>query len=195
MAQVKVLDREGFRIAPLADILRVSGRNNEPRAGGYRSAGSDTFMGRSISRDLHRSFARITRALLTCWPVLTEVAWLLRRYPRVIQQLLDSSGNGFLSLLPLTSEDAKAIGAMMLKSENIRPQLSQNVKRSMRFSHWISVIFCLQAWGASAHSELFQNWNEFSDAGRTRGQECPRHEFRLTRSVKFHGDEAGRLLT
>jgi len=62
--------------------------------------------------------------LLSCWPVLSEVAWLLRRYPRVIQQLLNSSGNGFLSLLPLTSEDAKAIGAMMLKSENIRPQLA-----------------------------------------------------------------------
>jgi len=62
--------------------------------------------------------------LLSGWPGLTEVAWLLRRYPRVIQQLLNSSGNGFLSLLPLTSEDAKAIGAMMLKSENIRPQLA-----------------------------------------------------------------------
>src|SRR5215831_19060398 len=62
--------------------------------------------------------------LLSGWPVLSEVAWLLRRYPRVIQQLLNSSGNGFLSLLPLTSEDAKAIGARMLKYDNIRPQLA-----------------------------------------------------------------------
>ncbi|HTE87327.1 MAG TPA: PIN domain-containing protein, partial [Terriglobales bacterium] len=62
--------------------------------------------------------------LFSCWPVITEAAWLLRAYPLAIQQLLKSIGNGFVELLPLASTEAKAIADVMKRYENIRPQLA-----------------------------------------------------------------------
>jgi predicted nucleic acid-binding protein len=62
--------------------------------------------------------------LLSCWPVITEAAWLLRRSPRAVQQLLSSVETGFLELLPLAGTESKAIASLMKKYENIRPQLA-----------------------------------------------------------------------
>ena len=62
--------------------------------------------------------------LYSCWPVVTEAAWLLRRSARAIQQLLRSMDTGFLQLLPLDATDAKGIGSLMRKYENIRPPLA-----------------------------------------------------------------------
>jgi uncharacterized protein len=62
--------------------------------------------------------------LLSCWPVITEAAWLLRRFPRAVQQLLGSVDRGFLELLPLTGGEAKGIANLMKRYENIRPQLA-----------------------------------------------------------------------
>jgi predicted nucleic acid-binding protein len=62
--------------------------------------------------------------LLSCWPVITEAVWLLRRSPRAIQQLLRSMDAGFLELLPLAGTEAKAIAALMKRYESIRPQLA-----------------------------------------------------------------------
>ena len=38
----------------------------------------------------------IAGPLLSCWPVMTEAAWLLRQSPRAVQQLLGSTEAGFL---------------------------------------------------------------------------------------------------
>ena len=51
--------------------------------------------------------------LFTCWPVLTEAAWLLRRDWKAVEKLLNSIGAGFVEMLPLTSADSKAIAAIM----------------------------------------------------------------------------------
>jgi len=62
--------------------------------------------------------------LFTCWPVLTEAAWLLRRSSDAVQQLLRSIDGGFLELLPLTSEDAAPIAAILGKYRDTRMQLA-----------------------------------------------------------------------
>ncbi len=62
--------------------------------------------------------------LFSCWPVITEAAWLLRDYPAAVQQLLKSLGQGFVELLPLASLEADGIAAVLKKYANLQPQLA-----------------------------------------------------------------------
>lgn len=65
--------------------------------------------------------------LFTCWPVLTEAAWLLGRgaHPAEhLQQLVKIIDSGFLSLLPLSHEDAIPLGTILKKYRDIHPQLA-----------------------------------------------------------------------
>jgi uncharacterized protein len=58
--------------------------------------------------------------LFTCWPVLTEAAWLLRRSSDGVQQMLRGVEAGFLELLPLTSDDAVAIASILKKYSRVQ---------------------------------------------------------------------------
>ena len=58
--------------------------------------------------------------LFTCWPVLTEAAWLLRKSADGVQQLLKGVEAGFLELLPLTTEDAVPIAAILKKYRRVQ---------------------------------------------------------------------------
>jgi len=62
--------------------------------------------------------------LFSCWPVITEAAWLLRGHAGAVQQLLESISAGFLELLAIQSTEAAAIGKVMEKYKTIRPQLA-----------------------------------------------------------------------
>lgn len=59
--------------------------------------------------------------LLSCWPVITEAAWLLRKWPRAVQQLLRSIDGELLELLPLTGREGNEVSALMRRYEEIRP--------------------------------------------------------------------------
>lgn len=62
--------------------------------------------------------------LLTCWPVLTEAAWLLRSHPHDMQRLLESVQAGLLELLSLEADDLLAIAAIMKRYEDLGLQLA-----------------------------------------------------------------------
>jgi predicted nucleic acid-binding protein len=62
--------------------------------------------------------------LFSCWPVLTEAAWLLRGHAGAIQQLLDGVSAGFLELLSIPGAEAADFGKVVEKYRNIRPQLA-----------------------------------------------------------------------
>ena len=81
--------------------------------------------------------------LFSCWPVITEAAWLLRRSPRAVQQLLRSMDAGFLELLPLAGTEAKAIASLMNKYESIRPQLADAALVYLAGREHIDTIFTL----------------------------------------------------
>lgn len=81
--------------------------------------------------------------LLSCWPVITEAAWLLRRSPRAVQQLLNSIDGGFLELLPLAGADGEPIAAVMKKYSDIRPQLADAALVYLAGRERIGTIFTL----------------------------------------------------
>ena len=81
--------------------------------------------------------------LFSCWPVITEAAWLLRRSPRAVQQLLGSMDGGFLELLPLAGTEAKAISALLKRYESIRPQLADATLVYLAGRERIETIFTL----------------------------------------------------
>lgn len=62
--------------------------------------------------------------LFSCWPVITEAAWLLRRSPRSVSDLLQSAGAGFLELLPLSGVEGGALADLLAKYASLRPQLA-----------------------------------------------------------------------
>jgi uncharacterized protein len=66
----------------------------------------------------------LTTPFFTCWPVLTEAAWLLRKQPDTLAQLFASFHGGFLALLPLEADDLTAIAALMKRYESAGLQLA-----------------------------------------------------------------------
>jgi predicted nucleic acid-binding protein len=81
--------------------------------------------------------------LFTCWPVITEAAWLLRRDPTAVAQLLHSLDTGFLELLPLTTADAKDIAAILKKYRDIRIQLADAALVHLAARDGVDTIFTL----------------------------------------------------
>lgn len=81
--------------------------------------------------------------LFTCWPVITEVAWLLRRDSNAIQQLLNSIEVGLFEILALTTEDAKPIAAVMKKYRNIRIRLADAALVHLAARDGVDTVFTL----------------------------------------------------
>jgi uncharacterized protein len=81
--------------------------------------------------------------LLSCWPVIAEAAWLLRRSPRSVQQLLRTIDGSFLELLPLGGTEADAVAAIMKRYEDIHPQLADATLVYLANREQIETIFTL----------------------------------------------------
>jgi predicted nucleic acid-binding protein len=81
--------------------------------------------------------------LFSCWPVIAEAAWLLRKHSVAVRQLLGSISEGFLELLPIQSSEAADIGKVMDKYKNIRPQLADAALVCLAERDGFDVIFTL----------------------------------------------------
>jgi predicted nucleic acid-binding protein len=81
--------------------------------------------------------------LFTCWPVITEAAWLLRRDGNALQQLLNSLDSGFLELLPLTTADAKPLASILKKYRDIRIQLADAALVHLAGRDGLEIVFTL----------------------------------------------------
>jgi predicted nucleic acid-binding protein len=62
--------------------------------------------------------------LLTCWPVVTEATWLLRRRPHSLYQLFDGLNGALFALLLLDASDLPGIAALMRRYEKARLQFA-----------------------------------------------------------------------
>jgi uncharacterized protein len=84
--------------------------------------------------------------LFTCWPVLTEAAWLLGQGAHAsehLQQLIRSVDSGFISLLSLSSEDALPIGVILKKYRHLRIQLADAALVHLAARDGLDTIFTL----------------------------------------------------
>ena len=81
--------------------------------------------------------------LLTCWPVITEAAWLLRAYPRAIRKLLSSFQRRPFELVPLGETDLPGVAAILAKYEGLRLQLADASLMHLANREGIEMIFTL----------------------------------------------------
>lgn len=70
------------------------------------------------AREMHHAACveaarELPESLLTCWPAITEAAYLLRSSPTGVQVLLSRIERGLLEILPLTSKDISSIAAIL----------------------------------------------------------------------------------
>jgi len=90
---------------------------------------------------------RIRGPLLTCWPVITEAAWILRAYPRAIRKLLASFHGRPFELVPLGETDLPGIAAVLAKYEGLGIQLADASLVHLANREGIEVMFTLDRRG------------------------------------------------
>lgn len=86
---------------------------------------------------------RIRGPLLTCWPVITEAAWLLRAYPLAIGRLLSSLNGRPFALAPLNEADLSGIAGILVKYKGLRIQLADASLVHLANREGIEIIFTL----------------------------------------------------
>ena len=86
---------------------------------------------------------KIRGPLLTCWPVITEAAWLLRAYPLALRRLLSSFDGEIFQLLSLDESDLSGIAAILAKYERLRVQLADASLLHLANRDGIETIFTL----------------------------------------------------
>ena len=70
------------------------------------------------------ALASLPPPLLTCWPVITEAAWLLRTRPDAVMKMFDGFRGGLFALLPLDSDALPAIAVLMKRYESCTLQFA-----------------------------------------------------------------------
>jgi predicted nucleic acid-binding protein len=81
--------------------------------------------------------------LLTCWPVITEAAWLLRAYPQAIRKLLSSFHGRPFELVALGETDLPGIAAILAKYAGLGIQLADASLLHLANREGIEMMFTL----------------------------------------------------
>ena len=81
--------------------------------------------------------------LLTCWPVITEAAYLLRSRPEEVYSLVNAFQDGFLHLVPLDTTDLPGIRAILDQYEDQRFQLADASLMHLTEREEIKTVFTL----------------------------------------------------
>lgn len=89
--------------------------------------------------------------MFSCWPVVTEAAWLLRYDTRAVRQLLDIVASGFVEILTLQSTDAGQIAKILDRYSTLRPQLADAALVYLAVRDGLDTIFTLDRRGFSVY--------------------------------------------
>ena len=90
-----------------------------------------------------RAVQSLRGPLLTCWPVITEAAWLLQGTPLALERLLRSISDGAVEILPVAGKEAASVAEIMRKYGNLRPQLADAMLVHLADRENIRTIFTL----------------------------------------------------
>jgi len=85
----------------------------------------------------------IQRPMLTCWPVLTEAAWLLRSRPASIHAMFAAFRDGTLHIAPLNESDIPPIERILETYASLRPQLADAALVHLAEREGLRTIFTL----------------------------------------------------
>ena len=83
----------------------------------------------------------ISGPLYSCWPVITEAAWLLRRKPGGVRHLLNILGSGAVELLPLGRADVAGIAAILERYADLGAPLADAALVQLAGRDHIDTIF------------------------------------------------------
>jgi predicted nucleic acid-binding protein len=87
----------------------------------------------------------ITPPMLTCWPVLAEAAWLLRREAKLITRLLHWEERGIIRVTDLPPESLPWIAAFLERYSNLNADIADAALMYLAESMEIETIFTLDA--------------------------------------------------
>jgi predicted nucleic acid-binding protein len=71
-----------------------------------------------------RTLQGVRAPLLTCWPVITEAAWMLRGRLPALRLLYAGVRDGVFDILPIDAADLSQIGTIYERYRSLRPQLA-----------------------------------------------------------------------
>lgn len=91
----------------------------------------------------HDELRSLRPPLLACWPVLTEAAWLLRKRPQSLQQLLKGFDEGLFALAILDEKAPRWIAAVLQRYEELAAQLADAALMYLAEREEIETIFTL----------------------------------------------------
>ncbi len=101
----------------------------------------------SVKDNAHPQCSDVMEALpsapLTCWPVVTEAAWLLRRRQDWVDALLRAVEQGFVELCVLDANDVSEIRGLLTRFESLNPQLADACLVHLAEREGIDTIFTL----------------------------------------------------
>ena len=83
----------------------------------------------------------LSSPLFTCWPVVTEAAWLLRKRPQSLYRMFGGFDGTFVSFFPLTGDDLTAITAIMRRYEDAGIQFADAALAHLAEREGIRTVF------------------------------------------------------
>jgi len=90
-----------------------------------------------------KTFDTLLPPLLTCWPVLTEAAWLLRKQYLPVDRIADAHAAGMFELLPLEVDSVVEIARIVRPYEDSGIQLADAALAYLAERESISTVFTL----------------------------------------------------
>ncbi len=87
--------------------------------------------------------ANLRPPLFTCWPVVTEAQWLLRRDSKAVEGLFRAFERGLFALLPLDESALSWLADFLARYSNLEPDLADACLVCLAEREGIQAIFTL----------------------------------------------------